>query len=88
MQSICSVPSGTDQFSHPDDVQSSLFLRIGILNQVKLRLMCQPVDFRDLNKVVYSLSIVFEMERRVLERPWKFDYRLPDVMDRFLRGDL
>jgi hypothetical protein len=55
---------------------------------VNLGIRAEPVDFGDLNKIIDPLSLVFEVEARVLQGVGKIDDGLSDFVDLLVRRDL
>lgn len=88
VQGICSVSSSSNEFPHSNDMQSCLFLIVWVFHQLDFGFRCKVFNLWDLDEVVYSFSLVFEMEAWVLKGTRRFDDRLANVMDCLLRGDL
>lgn len=65
-------------------MKSSLLLGVWVFHQLDYWVLDEFLDFGDLNEVIYSLALVFEVETRVLEGSWHFGNRLADIVDSFL----
>lgn len=69
-------------------MQSGLLLGIRILDQFDNRILDEFLDLGDLDEIVDSFALVFEMKARVLEGSRHFSNRLADIVDSLLTRNL
>lgn len=88
LQKIRTIPSRTDQFPNPDHMHSSLLLGIRIFDQGDLGAGLEALDLRQLDIVIDSLTLEFEVEACVLEGPRKLHNRLTKILNLLLARHL
>jgi hypothetical protein len=84
VQRVYPVASGANQVSDPDDVNSGLLFRVGVLDQPDLGVGAQSLDVRDLDEIVDALAVELEVEARVLEGRGQLDDGLAQLVDLLL----